>query len=170
MSGHTLAELSAGRDPWDVLCDLVLADSGAAVVVEMMDEADVRTIMSSPLVGIGSDNGPPIGMHHPRTWGCFPRLLGRYVREEGLLTWEEAIRKGTTLTAEHFGLDGRGVLDEGMVADICAFDPERVGHSGTYHAPSVAPTGIEMVLVGGRAAVWHGAFTGERAGAVLRRG
>src|SRR5258708_40311253 len=80
MSGHTLAELSAGRDPWDVLCDLVLADSGAAVVVEMMDEADVRTIMSSPLIGIGSDNGPPIGMHHPRPWGCFPRLLRRYVR------------------------------------------------------------------------------------------
>ena len=86
MAGRTLVELSAGRDPWDVLCDLVLADPGAVIVLEMMDEADVRRIMSSPLVGIGSDNGPPHGMQHPRTWGCFPHLLGTYVRELGVIT------------------------------------------------------------------------------------
>src|ERR671910_717563 len=93
--GRTLADAAAGRDPWDTLCELVADDPAAAIVIRLMREDDVRAIMASPLVGVGSDNGPPTGLEHPRTWGCFPRLLGRYVREEQVLTWEQAVRKAT---------------------------------------------------------------------------
>lgn len=168
--GRTIADLAAehGGDPFDTLCDLVLADPAAMIVVEMMAEPDVRAIMASPLVGIGSDNGPPIGMQHPRTYGCFPRLLGTYVRDQQVLTWEEAIRKSTSLIARQFGLAGRGVLLPGAHADVTVFDPERIGHAGTYTTPDVTPEGVETVVLGGRVVVDGGSFGGERAGRVLR--
>jgi N-acyl-D-amino-acid deacylase len=174
--GRTLAEAAGPRDPWEALCDLVADDPSATVVVRSMREDDVRAIMASPLVGVGSDNGPPTaraagqapGLEHPRTWGCFPRLLGRYVRELGLLSWEEAIRKATWLGARQFRLDGRGVLVEGAVADLCVLDPETVGHDGTYLAPDPPVRGIRQVVLGGVPVVEDGAFTGRRAGRVLR--
>jgi N-acyl-D-amino-acid deacylase len=112
-AGDAPAGLS--RDPWDALCDLVADDLGASIVVRLLHEDDVRAIMASPLVGVGSDNGPPSsgaagrapGLEHPRTWGCFPRLLGRHVRELGLLSWEEAVRKATWL-------GGRLVVEDGQ--------------------------------------------------------
>lgn len=169
--GRTVADLAAGRDgddPFDTLCDLVVADPAAMIVIEMMAEPDVRAIMASPLVGIGSDNGPPMGLQHPRTYGCFPRLLGTYVREQQVITWEEAIRKATSLIARQFGLAGRGVLLPGAHADVTVFDPARIGHAGTYTDPDVAPVGVETVVLGGRVVVDGGAFSGERAGQVLR--
>jgi N-acyl-D-amino-acid deacylase len=168
--GRTLADAAGGRDPWDALCDLVAADPAATIVVRLMREDDVRAIMASPLVGVGSDNGPPTGLEHPRTWGCFPRLLGRYVREEQVLTWEQAIRKATWLGARQFRLDGRGLLAEGAVADLCVFDPATVGHDGTYLDPDVPVTGIEHVVLAGDLVVEHGRFTGRRSGRVLRSG
>jgi N-acyl-D-amino-acid deacylase len=167
--GRTLAEIAGPRDPWDALCDLVADDPAAAIVVRLMREDDVRAIMASPLVGVGSDNGPPTGLEHPRTWGCFPRLLGRYVRELGVLTWEQAIRKATWLGARQFRLDGRGLLVEGAVADLCVFDPATVGHEGTYLDPDVPVTGIEHVVLAGDLVVEHGRYTGRRSGRVLRR-
>ncbi|RIQ12046.1 N-acyl-D-amino-acid deacylase family protein [Jiangella rhizosphaerae] len=170
--GRTVADLAAARgqaaDPFDTLCDLVVEDPAAMIVVEMMAEPDVRAIMASPLVGIGSDNGPPMGLQHPRTYGCFPRLLGTYVREQGVLTWNEAIRKATSLIARQFGLAGRGVLLPGAHADVTVLDPVRIGHRGSYTDPAVTPDGIEMVVLGGRVVVDGGGFTGERAGRVLR--
>jgi N-acyl-D-amino-acid deacylase len=166
--GRTLADAAAGRDPWDTLCELVAGDPAAAIVIRLMREDDVRAILASPLVGIGSDNGPPAGLQHPRTWGCFPRLLGRYVREEQVLTWEQAIRKATWLGARQFRLDGRGLLVEGAVADLCVFDPATVGHDGTYLDPDAPTTGIEHVVLAGDLVVEHGQFTGRRAGRVLR--
>lgn len=168
--GRTVAELAdrRGTDGFDTLCDLVAEDPAAMIVVEMMAEPDVRTIMASPLVGIGSDNGPPMGLQHPRTYGCFPRLLGSYVREQNVLTWAEAIRKATSLTARQFGLAGRGVLLPGAHADVTVFDPERIGHAGTYTTPDITPEGVETVVLGGRVVVDDGGFTGERAGRVLR--
>jgi N-acyl-D-amino-acid deacylase len=168
--GRTLAEVAGGRDPWDVLCELVAGDPAAAIVVRLAREDDVRAIMASPLVGVGSDNGPPTGLEHPRTWGCFPRLLGRYVRELGVLTWEQAVRKATWLGARQFRLDGRGLLVEGAVADLCVFDPATVGHDGTYLDPDVPVTGIEHVVLAGDLVVEHGRFTGRRSGRVLRSG
>ena len=166
--GRTLAEVAGGRDPWDTLCELLADDPAAAIVLQLMREDDVRAIMASPLVGVGSDNGPPSGLEHPRTWGCFPRLLGRYVREEGVLTWEQALRKASWLGARQFRLDGRGLLVEGAVADLCVFDPATVGHGGTYLDPDVPVTGIEHVVLGGDPVVEHGRFAGRRAGRVLR--
>ena len=167
--GRTLADVAGGPDPWDARCDLVAADPAAAIVLRIMREDDVRAIMVSPLVGVGSDNGPPTGLEHPRTWGCFPRLLGRYVRELGVLTWEQAIRKATWLGARQFRLDGRGLLAEGAVADLCVFDPASVGHDGTWLDPDVPVRGIEHVVLGGDLVVEHGRFTGRRSGRVLRR-
>ena len=168
--GRTLAEVAGGRDPWEVLCDLVAEDPAAAIVLRLMREDDVRAIMASPLVGVGSDNGPPTGLEHPRTWGCFPRLLGRYVRELGVLTWEQAIRKASWLGARQFRLDGRGLLVEGAVADLCVFDPAAVGHDGTYLDPDVPVSGIEHVALAGDLVVEHGQFSGRRSGRVLRSG
>ncbi|WP_166353084.1 N-acyl-D-amino-acid deacylase family protein [Phytoactinopolyspora limicola] len=166
--GRTLAEVAGSADAFDTLCDLLVADPTAAIVLEMMAESDVRDIMVNPLVGIGSDNGPPVGMQHPRTYGCFPRVLGTYVRDEKVLTWEEAIRKATSLIARQFGLAGRGVLLPGCHADVTVFDPETIGHRGTYTNPGVTPDGVHTVLLSGQPVVVGGEFTGERAGSVLR--
>ncbi|MFG1945892.1 amidohydrolase family protein [Nonomuraea sp. NPDC048826] len=166
--GFTLADLAAGGDPWETLCDLVAADPAAQMVIEMMAEEDVVEIMADPLIGIGSDNGPPTGLEHPRTWGCFPRFLGAYVRERQVVGWPEAIRKATSATADQFGLRGRGWLGPGAYADVCVFDPAEVGHAGTYAAPAATPSGIVHVLLEGHVVVESGQFAGERRGRVLR--
>ncbi|MEV4221428.1 D-aminoacylase [Nonomuraea sp. NPDC049725] len=167
-AGRTLADVAASGDAWETLCDLVSADPAAEMVVEMMAEADVTEIMADPLIGIGSDNGAPAGLEHPRTWGCFPRFLGVYVRERGVVGWAEAVRKMTSANAAQFGLRGRGCLVPGAYADVCVFDPESVGHAGTYAEPSARPTGIVHVLLEGRVAVESGVFTGGRHGRLLR--
>lgn len=168
--GRTIAELAGGANPWDKVCDLVAIDPSAMIVIALMDETDVRAIMRDPLISIGSDSGPPDGQQHPRTWGCFPRLFGTYVRELGVLGLEEAVRKSTSMTANHFRLVGRGVLAPGSVADICVFDPMTIDHAGTYIEPDASPSGIEYVVVDGCVAVEGGSFNGERAGRVLRAG
>jgi N-acyl-D-amino-acid deacylase len=170
VAGRTLDDISSGRDAWDVLCELVASDPAAMTVLTLMEEADVRAIMVDPLVSIGSDNGIPSGLGHPRTWGCFPRLLGRYVRELGLLTWPEAIRKMTSSTAAQFGLAGRGWLGPGAVADVCVLDPDTVGHDGSYLRPDGPPTGMRFVLLEGHVVVDDGRFTGERRGRIIRAG
>ena len=166
--GRTLAEASGEADAWETLCELLRADPGAGMVITLMAEEDVRVIMADPLVGIGSDNGEPTGFGHPRTWGCFPQLLGEYVRENRILSLPEAIRKMTSATADQFGLAGRGYLGRGAIADIAVFDPATVGHPGTYAQPDAAPTGIPYVLLAGHVVIDGGEFTGERRGAVLR--
>jgi N-acyl-D-amino-acid deacylase len=168
--GRTLAEVAGARDPWDTLCELVAGDPAATIVIRLMREDDIQALMASPLVGVGSDNGPPTGLQHPRTWGCFPRLLGRHVRELGTLTWEQAIRKATWLGARQFRLDGRGLLVEGAVADLCVLDPATIGHDGTYLHPDVPVTGIRHVVLAGDLVVEEGQFSGRRSGRVLRRG
>lgn len=168
--GKTLAELSAGRDAWEVMCELVERDATAMMVITLMDESDVRTIMVDPLIGVGSDNGIPTGLEHPRTWGCFPRLLGTYVRDLGLLEWSEAIRKMTSAQAAHFGLIGRGSLVPGAIADVTIFDPDTIGHDGTYQRPNVDPKGVRYVVLAGDVVVDDGDFVGERRGRVLRAG
>jgi N-acyl-D-amino-acid deacylase len=140
------------------------------MVISLMNEDDVRRIMADPLVSIGSDSGIPEGLDHPRTWGCFPRFLGTYVRELGIVDWPEAIRKVTSASAVQFGLVGRGWLGPGAVADVCVFDPDSVGHSGTYLDPAHAPSGIKHVVLAGHVAIDDGEFSGERRGRVLRAG
>jgi N-acyl-D-aspartate/D-glutamate deacylase len=166
--GKTLEAIAGDRDPWEVLCAAVADDPGSMMVVTLMDEDDVRTIMADPLISVGSDNGMPYGLDHPRTWGCFARFLGTYVRELGLLDWPEAIRKMTSSTAAQFGLAGRGFVAPGAIADLCVFDPGTIGHDGTYTKPDVRPDGIAYVVLEGNVVVDDGEFTGERHGRVLR--
>jgi N-acyl-D-amino-acid deacylase len=171
--GRTLAEsteLSGGGDPWDVLCELVIEDPAAMMVITLMAEADVQAIMRDPLISVGSDNGLPQGMQHPRTWGCFPRFLGHYVRDLGVVSWPEAIRKVTSASATQFGLTGRGWLGTGAVADVCAFDATRIGHDGTYLEPDQRPTGVEYVVLAGTVVVDGGEFGGQRRGEIVRVG
>ena len=166
--GKTLETIAGDNDAWEVLCTTVAADPTAMTVVTLMAEDDVRTIMADPLISVGSDNGMPYGLDHPRTWGCFPRFLGRYVRELELLDWPEAIRKMTSTTAAQFGLTGRGFVAPGAIADLCVFDPSSIGHDGTYTKPDVRPDGIAYVTLEGIVVVDDGEFTGKRHGRVIR--
>ncbi|WP_454049273.1 N-acyl-D-amino-acid deacylase family protein [Cellulomonas sp. Marseille-Q8402] len=170
--GRSVAEVAAGRgqDPWDALCDLVLADPGAMMVYELMADADVRAVLADPLIAIGSDNSVPVGNAHQRGWGCFPTVLGPYVRDHHVLDLPEAVRKMTSLTADALGLPGRGRLVPGAVADLAVLDPATVGHAGTPQAPWVRPDGVRWTVLAGEVVVDDGEFTGARAGRVLRAG
>src|SRR5438876_6716801 len=130
--GKTLAEIGTimAKDPRDAVMDLVIADHGeSSVVTSIMIEDDVRLALKDPLVSVGTDSpamaedGPLSDTKsHPRGWGSFPRILGKYVRDEHLLTIEEAIRKMTSRPAARVGLVDRGILRPGMIADITVFD------------------------------------------------
>lgn len=135
----------------------------------MMDEGDVRNILSDPHAMIGSD-GLPHDVHpHPRLWGTFPRVLGHYARELGLFSLEEAVRKMTSLPARQFGLADRGVVREGAYADLVLFDPQTVIDRASFERPIAPAAGIETVIVNGRVVWRDGASTGERPGRALRR-
>jgi len=110
------------------------------------------------------------GSPHPGAYGAYPRVLGHYVRERGILTLEEAIRKMTSLPASRMGLARRGVVREGAFADLVVLDPRRVRERATCADPRVYPDGIEQVFVNGRGAVRDGRLGDEQAGRVLRRG
>jgi N-acyl-D-amino-acid deacylase len=176
VSGRTLAELAAERgvEPARLVVDLLVEDPFTGMVGHGMLEEDVRLIASRPDVMVGTDGmaiSPegPLGRFsvHPRYYGTFPRVLGRYVREEALLDLAAAVRKMTSLAADRFGLAGRGRIREGAFADLVLFDPARAADVATFEHPHAFPEGIEMVVVNGRIA-WDGR-RGERAGRALRR-
>ncbi|MFQ5954241.1 MAG: amidohydrolase family protein [Kiloniellales bacterium] len=133
----------------------------------MMDEEDVRRVLSYPQAMIGSDGLPHDEHPHPRLWGTFTRVLGHYARELGLFTVEEAVRRMTSLPATRFGLAGRGVVAAGAYADIVVFDPATVIDRATFDDPKRPSEGIKAVLVNGRLVWRDGASTGERPGQVL---
>jgi N-acyl-D-aspartate/D-glutamate deacylase len=173
--GRTVADIARmeKKDPYDVIFDLVVEEGIAAVVILfMMSEEDVVRIMRNPWTMIGSDGIPGFGVNkvHPRMTGTFPRVLGKYVREDGVLTLEEAIRKMTSLPSQTFGVQGKGLLKEGFDADIVVFDPETVIDRSTYEEPNQGPVGIDYVLVNGEVAADHGKITGATSGKVLRHG
>jgi N-acyl-D-amino-acid deacylase len=134
-----------------------------------MDEDDVERILAYPQTMIGSDGLPHDEFPHPRLWGAFPRVLGRYVRERRLFPLEQAIHRMTGLPADRFRLADRGRIAPGMHADLVVFDPARVADAATFAQPKTAALGIDAVYVNG-ALAWHdGRATGARAGRVLRR-
>jgi N-acyl-D-amino-acid deacylase len=146
------------------------ADSGVTVVLHAMSEEDVRTVMRHPSTMIGSDGIPTLeGKPHPRLYGTFARVLGKYSREEKLFPLAEAVRRMTGFPAAKFGLEGRGLVKPGAVADLVLFDPQRVIDRGTFEDPKRPPEGIRAVFVNGVKAVDGGRLTGDRAGRVLRR-
>ena len=142
----------------------------ATIVMHTMSEDDVRTVMRHPSTMIGSDGIPSLdGRPHPRLYGTFARVLGRYAREEHLFSLAEAVHRMTGFPAQKFGIVDRGVLREGAFADLVVFDPERVIDTGTYEEPHSSPAGIHHVFVNGAHAVRDTQHTGARAGIPLRR-
>jgi dihydroorotase/N-acyl-D-amino-acid deacylase len=176
--GKTIADIAAAeaRDPVDVIMDVVTADRGnTGRVTFSMSEDDVRAALAHPLVSFCTDSGAMAEdgilsqeKSHPRAWGSAPRILGKYVREERLLTLEEAIRKMTSLPASRMRLHDRGLLRPGMMADLVAFDPERVRERSTYADPNHYSEGIPYVAVNGVLVVDSGRITAARPGRVLR--
>jgi len=176
--GMTLTQIgkAMGKDPRDAVIDLVIADRGeSSVITAIMSEDDVRTALKHPLVGVGTDSAAKAedgrlaeSTSHPRAWGSFPRILGRYVRDEHLLTLEEAIRKMTSKAAARVHLSDRGVLRPGMAADITIFDPATIRDVATFEDPKHYSVGVKHVLVNGRRVVADGIITSERPGRPLR--
>ena len=171
--GKTIAEAAAeaGKRPVDFVCELLVEEElGVPSIAHIGNEENVRAIMTHPAHTAGSD-GIIIGERpHPRGWGTFPRYLGVYVRELGVLSWEQAIRKFTSLPAQRIGFGDRGLLRPGMAADVVCFDPETVRDTATYEEPRSFPDGIPYVLVNGRFAVDDGRHTGDLPGRALRAG
>jgi N-acyl-D-amino-acid deacylase len=170
--GMTLADIAGrmGLPPREAALRLLKEEENAVVVVIFaMSEEDVRRVMRYEQAMFGSDGLPsPTGKPHPRLYGTFPRVLGRYVREHRLFSLEEAVRKMTSLPARKHGLRERGVVRPGYFADLCLFDPKTVLDRGTYQEPRQYPEGIPYVIVNGALVVDGGVHTGARAGCVLR--
>ncbi len=172
--GKTIAEIAKirGKDPLSTCFDLIF-EEGIFVygVHHTMSEDDVKTVMRVPWVSIGSDgsalNLKFPGKPHPRSFGTNPRVLGKYTREEKVLTLEEAVRKMTSLPAQVLGLRDRGLLREGYWADIVILDPNTVADMATYENPKQYPKGIEYVLVNGAIVIEGGDHTGARPGRVV---
>jgi N-acyl-D-amino-acid deacylase len=179
-AGRSIAELAreAGVSPIDFVGDLLAADNGATfVLVCSIDEADVQTLLRSPAVLVGSDGRAVApdsvtgqSRPHPRFYGTFPRVLGHYVRDLGLLSLPEAVRKMTGGPARILRLVDRGLLREGYRADVTVFDPATVQDRATYQDPHQYPSGISTVIVNGVVVVDAGRHTGALLGRVLRRG
>lgn len=167
---RALADLR-GQDLYEAMLDLLLEEETAvAAIAHVMSEKDVQRVMSHRLTMIGTDGFPQReGKPHPRTYGTYPRVLQRYVRELGLLTLETAIHKMTGMVAAKLGLTDRGVIREGAKADLVLFDPENVEDRSSYSRPREAPIGIEHVFVNGAWTVKNGEHTGARRGRVLSR-
>jgi N-acyl-D-amino-acid deacylase len=169
--GKSLAEISEqwGIEPFEVTVRLLLdEDHEVSMILFAMDEDDVRRLIVQPWLMHCSD-GLMGGTPHPRTYGTFPRVLGHYVRDEGLMPLELAVHKMTGLSAWRLGLPERGELKDGNFADITVFDPETIIDRATYDNPTVHPEGIEQVIVNGVHAVRDGRMTGNLPGRVLHR-
>ncbi len=161
------------RNPWDVIFDLLAQEGlGCMAVFFMMCEDDISRILGDPWTMVGSDGMPSLGAGriHPRMSGTFPRILSRYARERKLLSLEEAVRKMTSLAAFTFGLKGKGLLKQGMDADMVLLDPDRVKDRATYQEPHLSPEGIRLVMVNGQVAAKDGELTGARPGKPILRG
>jgi N-acyl-D-amino-acid deacylase len=149
----------------------VIAEGGedTVVITHSMAEADVAAVIAHPIAMVGSDGLPAGSRPHPRLFGTFPRVLGRFVREQRLLDDVEAIRKMARLPAVHFRLGRRGCIAPGWAADIVVYDPTKVADLATYEDPRCEPAGIARVLVNGRTVMVDGHHTGARPGRVIRR-
>ena len=152
------------------VCDLLLQEDLNVTVVEPRDnEQDVQAIMQAPYHMVSTDALLPGSMPNPRAFGTYPRYLGHYVRELGILTLEDAIRKMSYFPAQRFGFQDRGIIREGMSADLVLFDPKIVSDTATFAEPRSFPEGIEMVMVNGEFTVENGIRTNALPGQVLKR-
>ncbi len=177
IAGKTLLDIFAARDAEgtpSAIAELILEidqAGGCSAIFHAFDERDVETLMQSEYGMIGSD-GRLVefgrAKPHPRGYGTFPRVLGEYARERGVITLEEAVRRMTSAPADRLGFVTRGRIEIGSVADLTVFDPETVGDRATFEDPHQYPIGIPFVFVRGIAIVRDGEVTGERPGVTLR--
>lgn len=177
-SGRSVAELAEARnmDVVDFAIDLLIEEEGRGVGISSQfgSEENVKRILSHPASMVGSD-GSGVSTEikewiHPRNFGTFARLIGKYVREEGTLTPQEAVRKCTSLPAQRLGLKERGLIKEGMWADITIFDYDRIRDNFSLTNPAQYAEGVEYVIVNGRLVLDRGRHTGDLPGKILRRG
>ena len=172
--GKSMSEIAAlsGKDPVDSALDLITEENGnIAVVIHQMSDEDVKKIIAWDKSIIVSDSLYAAGGNpHPRMYGAFPRLFGKYVREDRVLTIEKAVKKVTSLPAERFGINGRGLLKPDFIADITIFDPDSIKDTATYENPRQYPEGISYVIVGGQVTIEMGRHTGAKNGSVIRKG
>lgn len=179
IEGKSLVEITKLKGKPDVfttLFDLLLEEKGeVSILVEGVNEEDIRRIMTNKYTMIGTDGWgvAPIGIlgfgkPHPRFYGTYPRILGKYVRQEGLLKLEDAIRKMTSFPAQKLGLQDRGLLRENMSADVVVFDHKTVIDRATYEDPHRFPTGIKHVIINGEIVVENEQQTEKLPGRILR--
>ena len=177
LTGKTLADAARlrGEDPVEAIMNLVLEDrSRVGAVYFIMSEENIRKQLTLPWMSFGSDGASMAPQRpftdssaHPRSYGNFARLLGRYVRDEKVLPMEEAIRKLTGLPATNLELDGRGFVKEGFFADLVVFDPRTIADRATYEAPHQYALGMRHVFVNGVQVLSDGEHTGAKPGRAL---
>jgi N-acyl-D-aspartate/D-glutamate deacylase len=150
--------------------DYLLSECGRTlfVVIDSLSETDVCTVMKEDFVMVGSDGVPTGSKPHPRLHHTFPRVLGEYVRTQGLLSLPSAIHKMTGMSADRFGLTDRGTIATGMAADLVLFDPDTVIDTGSFVDPTTVPLGIHAVWVNGECVSENGSVTGARPGKPIR--
>ena len=148
-----------------------MREDGQITMIDFMaSEEDITAILQSDLSNLISDaTYPTEGMPHPRVYGTFPRLIQHFVMKKHALTLEQAVRKMTALPARALRLRHKGVIAEGMDADLCVFDPAQLRENGDYRCPCRMASGLDAVLVAGQPAVIHDILTGAHAGTVIRR-
>ncbi len=176
--GITIEECSrqSNVEPFEFVRRLLIEEENRVGIVGFaMDEGNLRKVLTTPSVMIGSDGNSVApygklakGKPHPRFYGTFPRVLGKYCREDKYFNLAEAIKKITSMPAEKLGLKKRGTIEEGNFSDITIFDPIEVIDKATYADPHKYPSGIDYVIVNGKITVDNGEHTGEHAGAILR--
>ncbi len=174
--GKRLSEIAAemGKDWPDAAFDLLTAsDARAGMVVFMMSEDNVKLQLQQPWIKIGTDAGgydpdSATSMAHPRAYGTYPRILGKYVRDEGVLSLEDAIRKMSSAVATRVGIPDRGLLREGMYADVVVFDPDAIIDRATFADPHQLSVGVREVFVNGVGVVRDGRHTGAKPGRIVR--
>ena len=169
--GRSLADLARaqGKRMVDTICDLLIEENlEVAFVARTGNPNNIRTIVRHPAHMVGSDGLLTGEKPNPRSYGTFPYVLGQFVREEGLLRLEEAVRKMTGMPAQRLGLRDRGILLDGMKADIVVFDPDRVRAAATFVEPKQFPEGIDYVVVNGSLVIDGGVHTGALPGRALR--
>lgn len=179
-AGQSFAAIgkALGKDPADAAWDIMIGalPHRAYALYYMIDERDIETALRQPWLSIGSDAGAAekigqidgLGLPHPRAYGNLARVLAEYWRKRGVLTLEDAVRKMTSWPAQRMGLSDRGLIREGMRADVLVFDPARVQDNATYRQPVLVSTGIDDVIVNGKVTLDEGRMTATRAGVVLR--
>ncbi|MBU7017752.1 MAG: D-aminoacylase [Theionarchaea archaeon] len=177
MEGKSISEITRMKglsSDWETLFDILIDEElGVQITLETMDEEDIRRIMTNKYQMVGTDgmgipHDPSLGGFHPRFYGTFPRILGKYVREEKVLTLEDAVRRMTSFPAQRLGLKDRGLLKENMWADIVIFNPDTVIDKATFEEPHQFPEGIFYVLVNGEIVVEDGDQVKRYPGKILK--